>query len=71
MHVDSSSHTHPTKRESKAEGISLGCVFEPGPRLNTFKSKGLSLPATLATNSRFSKPVACSRGSPRVTRTKF
>lgn len=67
MQVESSSQTQPTKRESKADGISLGCVLVPGPRLNTFKSKGSSLPATLATNSRFSKPVACSRGSPKVT----
>lgn len=38
----------------------------PGPRLTTLRSKGLSLPASFASSSRFSKPVACSTGSPIV-----
>lgn len=56
-------HMHPTKRASKADGIKLGCSFVPGPRLNTFMSKGSSLPACRASNSRFSRPVAWSNGS--------
>lgn len=56
-------HIHPTKRASKADGIKFGLALVPGPRLNTFISKGLSLPAALASNSRFSRPVACSNGS--------
>ena len=70
MLVDSSSQTQPTSLDSKADGISLGWALVPAHRLNTFISKGLSFPATLASNSRFSKPVACSMGSPRVTETK-
>jgi hypothetical protein len=54
---------HPTKRASKAEGIKLGFSLVPGPRLKTFMSKGSSLPAALASNSRFSIPVAWSIGS--------
>lgn len=57
------SHMHPTKRASKADGIKLGCALVPGPRLKTFMSKGSSLPAALASNSRFSIPVAWSIGS--------
>jgi hypothetical protein len=63
------SHMHPTKRASKADGIKLGCSLVPGPRLNTFMSKGSSLPAALASNSRFSIPVAWSIGS-LITRSK-
>lgn len=54
---------HPTKRASKADGIKFGFSLVPGPRLNTFMSKGSSLPACLASNSRFSMPVAWSKGS--------
>lgn len=53
----------PTIRASNADGIRLGFSLVPAPRLNTFMSKGLSLPAALARSSRFSKPVACSTGS--------
>lgn len=57
------SHMHPTKRASNADGTKFGCSLVPGPRLNTLMSKGSSLPACLARSSRFSIPVAWSKGS--------
>ena len=56
-------HIHPTNLASKADGIKFGESLVPGPLLNTFMSKGFSLPAALASNSRFSIPVAWSIGS--------
>lgn len=54
---------HPTRRASKADGTQFGLALVPAPRLNTFMSKGSSFPAALASNSRFSRPVAWSNGS--------
>lgn len=69
MLVESSSQTQPTNLASKEDGISLGWALVPAPLFITLISKGFSFPATLANNSRFSKPVACSTGSPKVTET--
>lgn len=60
-------HIHPTIRASNADGINVGFSFVPTPRLMAFMWYGSSLPANLANNSFFSKPVAWSTGSLKST----
>uniref|UniRef100_A0A8D8UH18 Uncharacterized protein n=1 Tax=Cacopsylla melanoneura TaxID=428564 RepID=A0A8D8UH18_9HEMI len=60
---DSSSQMQPTMRASKADGTSVGRSRVPAPLFLILTLKGSGSPASSASSSLFSKPVARSRGS--------